>query len=166
MVRINSTYENAIYTFISNITSATTVWMQQDVKSPSLPYVGMNITSFGITDGYPSQTSDGDDNFTKHLKKTMIVSISTYGDTAATLADLITDGFYNQTEIDLLKDAGLYLRAISDPIPLAIVIDGVWEQRYSLDITLGYEKDITTNIGYIDRASGTILDKPFDTNDY
>jgi len=160
-----STYEDAIGTFLINITGQTVVLAEQDILSPSLPYVAFNVISFGITEGYPSRTSDGDDNFTKHLKKLMTVSISSYGSTAGDIIDSVSDGFYNQVQIDLLKESGLYLRAISDPIPLSIHIDGKWEQRYALDITLGYAKDITSNIGYIDRASGAILDKDFDTND-
>jgi len=157
-------FEDAIGVFLSNITSGTVVRAQQNISSPALPYTTLNILSYGENEGYPAQTSNGDDTFTQHIKKLLTVSISTYGDTAAALIDLITDGIYDADELDLLKEAGLYFRTISSPIPLAIVIDGKWEQRYVVDITFGYAKDIINNLGYIDRVSGTFNSNDFDTN--
>ena len=166
MVRINTTYESAIYAWLVNATSQTVVWAEQDVNRPSRPYVSANITSYGISEGFPARSSDGDDNFTKHLKKLLNVSVGTYGETSAIIIDNVVNSVYNDTEIGLLKTAGLYFRTISDPIPLAQVIEGEWEQRWSVDVTFAYATDITSDVGYIDRVSGTILTNEFDTNNY
>jgi len=166
MTRINATYEAAIYNWLVAATSKTVVWAEQDVNRPSLPYVSANITSYGASEGYPAQSSDGGDTFTKHVKKTLTVSISAYGETSGDIIDLITDSVYNDTLLASLKTAGLYFRSLGDPIPLAQVIETKWEQRWQVDITFGYAKDITSNIGYIDRVSGTIINNEFDTNNY
>ena len=166
MVRINTTYEDAIYTWLVNVTGETVTWAEQDVNRPTLPYVTANITGYGVSEGYPAQVSNGDDTFTKQLKKTLTVSINAYGETSGNIIDLVTDSIYNNTELALLKTAGLFFRSISDPIPLAQVVETKWEQRWQVDVVFAYAKDITTNIGYIDRVSGDIMDEDFDTNNY
>ena len=163
--RINSTFEAAIIAWLASASGVTVAWAEQaDELRPALPYVTANITGYGASEGFPAKVSNGDDTYTLEIKKTLNVSISAFGENSGVLIDLVTDSYYSESEIALLQEAGLYLRAMSDPIPLAEIIEGEWEQRWAVDITFAYAKDITTTIGYVDRVSGTIFDNNFDTN--
>ena len=165
--RINPTFEAAIIAWLASASGVTVAWAEQDDElRPALPYVTANITSYGASEGFPSRISNGDDTFTKQIKKTLNVSVSAYGEESGVLIDLITDSVYNDILIDALKTAGLYFRTMGDPIPLAQIIETKWEQRWQLDVVFAYAKDITSNIGYIDRVSGTIQGNDFDTNNY
>ena len=166
MSRINTTYEAAIYNWLTSVTSLSVVWAEQDINRPSLPYVTANITNYGQSEGFPAQTSNGNDNFTKHIKKLLTVSVNVYGETSANIIDLISDSVFNDIQISSLKTAGLYFRAIENPIPLAQVVEGLWEQRWQIDIIFAYAKDIVHSPGYIDRVSGEIMEEDFDTNNY
>ena len=164
MARINATFEAAIIAWLESVSGLTVVWAEQDANRPALPYVTANITGYGASEGFPAQVNNGNDSYTQYIKKVLTVSVNAYGETNGNIIDLITDSVYNSTLLASLKTAGLYFRSISDPIPLAQVVETKWEQRWQVDVIFAYSKDIVFTPGYIDRVSGTIFDNNFDTN--
>lgn len=180
-----STFEDTIYDYLSNLTTGTIIWSDENGTRPSLPYLTL-LVSPGIKQGnpyyYPGEslyvlnnltTTDGDniillsgDNLTINELEPVIqqsytyhvdyqVSVQGYGRGSIDLLEDIQEGLHAQSTIETNQVLGIGLRDDAEILDVSTLVGNTREKRYSLTLLFGTIRKVDKQLSYIEKVSGT-----------
>lgn len=180
-----STFEDTIYDYLSNLTTGDIIWSDENGTRPTLPYLTL-LVSPGIKQGNPHYskgetirvlnsltTTEGDniillsgDNLVVEQFDTVVnqsytyhvdyqVSVQGYGRGSIDLLEDIQEGLHSQTTIEQNQILGIGLRDDTEILDVSTLVGNTREKRYSLTLMFGTIRKVTKQISYVETISGT-----------
>jgi len=143
--RLNDVFEDAIYDFLTAVTNIQFIWDKPDSQGaqkgqkPSMPYGTMNISSGPSKVAGSSETYKELDTFTYKHVKAFTLSINIYAQTGhlARIDDILT-AFDLPTKQAILRNAGLAVWNIGEPLDISALQNTGFELRGTVDIEMSY----------------------------
>jgi len=152
---IDTTLQDAIFDFIvsaSGFAEDKVIWNLPGIDRPVPPYLLLSISSG------PRKTGDAEivytgvqDQFKFPFRKEITLTVNSFADSdwLSVIGD-VTNGLELPTKQLILRDAGLAILNITDPIDLSELLETDFEGRGAVDIFLAYTEEITDTPGEIE----------------
>lgn len=152
-----------IYDWLSRETARPVIKRDQDGLLPDRPFT----TAKAIADLREGQEYIGplrdDGTLAIQQGSLLTIAIQTFGPGAFELAEAIRNSCLKVTVQDRLRGAGFaYVRTLSGPVDISMVVGTTFEQRASLDIQLRTNVVVLDDVGFIERVELTTIIPPIE----
>lgn len=161
---LNETIQDTIQDFVvtaindsTNYPGAKVIWLEPNIRRPSLPYVGLKIISGPRKTGPAEIRHTGtQDQFRRPFRKQITLSVTVYaGDQWLNVIQTIMDALELEAGLQVLRAGGIAVHGSSDPIDLSELLNDSFEGRGTVDLFLAYNQDIIEETGQIEKVTFT-----------
>jgi len=150
--------QEKLYTVVNQVTDLTVIWANQNAPQPDTPYITLNITSINKT-GFDDLRYE-DEKFNRCGLRKLNLSVQAYGNDALSALTTLKNSLETFTVEQALKeDTEIGIIESTDINNTTVLLDTVFEQRYSMDISFYIPENVDiSDTSQIDstKISGTL----------
>ncbi len=146
--------ESGIYNWVNAVigVSATVLWSDQDFPRAGKPFVTLRLGTQNMLGSFDEVSNpDGAGLATISGERTMMVTIESYGTTAFDLINSVLNSLSKESvRQSLYNDGGIAVHRTENILKLTEVVDTNFEQRFSMDVIIGYKHVDTEQVSWIE----------------
>lgn len=150
-----ATLQNAIYDWLDPLSTERLIWVRQRAPQPSNAFLALNLTSLAVKEGAGYEKTISGSTRTLVARRRCTLNVQSFGENAVErLFDLQAD-IFSESSLESLRSFNIGLLDVLDITDVSQLLETEFQERASMDIILGYTKNVSDGNNYIEILNAT-----------